>query len=120
MLTFATLFSLNSFAQIDLKINPIGALFNNPDISAELILNENLGVEAKLGLEYGTTSQNFIEYNRSGISITQMLDITFLLMKMQTSFMQDYTQKLCLETKKLVMKINRIFQAIAKLELLVA
>jgi len=59
--------SLN--AQVDLKINPIGALFDNPDISAEFILNENIGIEAKIGLEFGTVRQLGIKFDRQGYSI---------------------------------------------------
>jgi len=45
-----------SQAQIDVSINPLGLLFSNPDLSAEYIVNENIGVELTLGAVYGKTA----------------------------------------------------------------
>lgn len=64
---FAFAVSNTAIAQIELKINPIGALFNSPDISAEYIVNEDIGVEFGLGLEYG--KQAITDYKRSGFSV---------------------------------------------------
>lgn len=41
--------SLSANAQFEVKINPIGALFQSPDVSVEYIVNDNFGVEGKLG-----------------------------------------------------------------------
>lgn len=46
------LISASVMAQIEIKTNPIGALFGNIPISAEFILNENVGLEATLGYYY--------------------------------------------------------------------
>lgn len=62
-------FEKESSAQIDLKINPIGLLFSNPDLSAEFILSENMGVEAKLGFQYGKITQLLLDYRRGGFTI---------------------------------------------------
>jgi len=40
-------------AQVDVSINPIGALFGSPDASGELVLSENFGVQASFGVELG-------------------------------------------------------------------
>jgi len=42
---------------IEAKINPIGAVFQSPDLSVEYILNRNIGVEAKLGYNWGTITE---------------------------------------------------------------
>lgn len=39
-----------SFAQIEVKVNPIGLLFGGISASGEYILNDNMGVEASLRL----------------------------------------------------------------------
>jgi hypothetical protein len=39
--------------QIDVKLNPIGLLFNSPDVSVDYILNEQLSVELLAGVDYG-------------------------------------------------------------------
>jgi len=44
-LTFAT----NGFSQFEIKFNPIGALFGQIPLSAEYILNDNMGVELTVG-----------------------------------------------------------------------
>lgn len=64
---FAFAISNTSIAQIELKINPIGLLFNSPDVSAEYIVNEDIGVEFGLGLEYG--KQAITDYKRSGFNV---------------------------------------------------
>ncbi|MFK8006096.1 MAG: DUF3575 domain-containing protein [Saprospiraceae bacterium] len=64
---FAYATSSTTIAQIELKINPIGLLFNSPDLSAEYIVNEDIGVEFGLGLEYGT--QALTDYDRSGFNV---------------------------------------------------
>lgn len=62
--------SSTSSAQIELKINPIGLLFNSPDLSAEYIVNEDIGVEFGIGLEYGETNGVLTEgLKKSGFSV---------------------------------------------------
>lgn len=41
--------------KIEAKINPLGALFGQPDISAEYIVSDNFGVELSLGFAFGKT-----------------------------------------------------------------
>lgn len=45
-----------SQAQIDVKLNPLGILFSSPDLSVEYILNENFGIEATLGADFGNVA----------------------------------------------------------------
>lgn len=40
-------------AQIEAKINPLGALFGRPDISAEYIVSDVFGIEAGISLAFG-------------------------------------------------------------------
>ena len=64
-----TLFFAGSIsAQVDLKINPIGVLFSSPDISAEFIVSDHIGVEASLGFVYGKSAINDFNFSRSGIT----------------------------------------------------
>ncbi len=54
-LTFALLFCVTTLnAQFEVKINPIGFLFNSPDLSAEYLINDDIGVELVIGADYGT------------------------------------------------------------------
>lgn len=41
--------------KFEAKVNPLGAIFGRPDLSAEYIVSENFGVELSLGLVFGTT-----------------------------------------------------------------
>ena len=43
----------NAFGQFEAKINPLGALFGQPDISAEYIVSDVFGVEASVGFAFG-------------------------------------------------------------------
>lgn len=70
VLVFITFLCFKAKSQIDLKINPIGALFNSPDISGEYLITDNIGVEAKIGLVYGKITQLGLDYKRGGFSIT--------------------------------------------------
>lgn len=66
---FAFAVSSTSIAQIELKINPVGALFNNPDIVGEYLVNEDIGIEVGLGFVYGSSAIDFGEdLKRSGFS----------------------------------------------------
>ncbi len=40
-------------AQIEAKINPIGAVSGKPDVSAEYIVSDNFGVELSVGVAFG-------------------------------------------------------------------
>ena len=62
-------FFVTSYAQIDLKINPIGALFGSPDVTADFILNDQFSVEGGLGIDFGSFRINDIKYKRSGFSV---------------------------------------------------
>jgi len=53
LVAIVMIFTVSLSAQIDLKINPIGLLFNSPDISAEYMVSDELGVQLSLGLDYG-------------------------------------------------------------------
>lgn len=55
-------------AQVDVTLNPLGALFGNPDVAVEIGASENFGVEVGLGTNLGTTNIFDVEYKRSGIS----------------------------------------------------
>jgi len=46
-------FIFSSQAQIDLKINPLGLLFSSPDLAAEYLVSEDLGVELSAGIVFG-------------------------------------------------------------------
>ncbi len=57
-------------AQIDLKINPLGLIFNSPDLSGEYNVNENVGVELTLGFDYGNGTLGLIEgLKKSGYKV---------------------------------------------------
>lgn len=68
---FAFAFLETTNAQIELKINPIGLLFNSPDISGEYIVNEDIGVEFGIGLEYGNAALDLgqSDLKKSGFSV---------------------------------------------------
>jgi len=66
LITTLIIFSFpNLSAQyVEAKINPIGALFQSPDVSVEYIVNENIGVEGKIG--YRWSNNDFLgEVSRS-------------------------------------------------------
>jgi len=60
---------MTASAQIDLKINPIGALFGSPDISADFVLSDKFSVEGGLGLNLGSFDIGGTEFKRSGFSV---------------------------------------------------
>ena len=52
---FSVIFCIaNVSAQIDVKLNPFGLLFNSPDLSAEYVINDQIGIEGLAGIDYGT------------------------------------------------------------------
>jgi len=52
-LFFAICFTNELVAQVDLKVNPIGILFKNPELAGEISFDENISIEAAAGLKYG-------------------------------------------------------------------
>lgn len=68
----ALLFSVNSFSQIELKFNPIGALFGTIPVSAEYILNDNMGAELTVGY-YFKKSNDFNDVSKSSGLVTNGL-----------------------------------------------
>ena len=64
---FAFVFLGTANAQIELKVNPVGLLYNRPDVSAEYLVNEDVGVEATIGLLYG---KNALKQKQSGFRLT--------------------------------------------------
>ena len=46
---------------MEVKINPIGALFGAPDVSAEFILNDSFGIEAKTGFVFRNNDVTIFE-----------------------------------------------------------
>jgi hypothetical protein len=68
---FAFAVSNTAIAQIELKINPLGLLFNSPDIVAEYLVNEDIGVELGIGLVYGSYGNDIFQQDltRSGFSL---------------------------------------------------
>ena len=63
------LFAPKAFTQVELKINPIGILFNNPDVAAEFLIAENFGVEGKVGVRWYKVNDGFDEYKANGFNI---------------------------------------------------
>jgi len=64
-------------AQVDVNINPIGALFGSPDVSGEFVVSENFGVQATLGLDIGKVTGSGIlgdefEQKKSGYQFRVM------------------------------------------------
>lgn len=62
----SSLMSLN--AQVDLKINPLGALFVSPDLSAEFAITENIGLDASIGYIGQGLKVAGTKYKRSGMT----------------------------------------------------
>lgn len=69
LVAFAMCISLNLSAQFEVKINPIGVLFNSPNVSAEYIVSDDIGVEAIIGLDYGNAALGLVDLKKSGYSI---------------------------------------------------
>ena len=70
---FALLICLNVNAQnFEVKINPLGILFNSPDISAEYLVNDDIGIQATLGLEYGNGTLGIVDLDKSGFKFRVM------------------------------------------------
>jgi len=59
--------SLATFAQVEVKINPIGAIFQSPDVSVEYIATDNFGIEGRVGYGWSNFSVNDLEYSSKGL-----------------------------------------------------
>jgi len=69
LLTFLfACFFVSTYAQIDVKINPLGLLFGSPDVSVDYALSDKFSVEGGIGLNLGDFSINGVDYNRRGSS----------------------------------------------------
>jgi len=66
-LVLMSMMSLAAMAQVEVKVNPIGALFNSPDISVEYIATDNIGVEGRVGYTWSNISVNETEYQSKGL-----------------------------------------------------
>ncbi|NJL74174.1 MAG: DUF3575 domain-containing protein [Saprospiraceae bacterium] len=62
------LLGMAATAQVELKINAIGALFSSPDLSVEFGVAPNVGVEVGLGLNFGKISIEEIDLKRNGLT----------------------------------------------------
>ena len=70
---WALMLCLNVNAQnFEVKINPLGVLFNSPDLSAEYIVNDDIGVQLTLGLEYGDFALGLSDLTKSGYALRLM------------------------------------------------
>ncbi len=59
-------FAQTSQAQIEVKINPIGALFSAPDLGVEYIVNESFGVELNLAFNFNKFTVDGTEFRNTG------------------------------------------------------
>lgn len=66
--TLALFAAIITQAQIDAKINPIGAIFGNPDLSVEFAATEDIGLEVGLGFNFGNIDITDVSFNRNGIA----------------------------------------------------
>jgi hypothetical protein len=72
LLAMLIVFATNGFSQIEVKFNPIGALFGQIPLSTEYILNDNMGIEATLGYYYKKTG-DFQDVSKSSGLVTSGL-----------------------------------------------
>ena len=75
--TFAAIMAvgLNAQETIEIKINPIGALFGNLNVSGEYFVSDNFGAELTAGVlfgTYGAGSIGDIDPNKSGFGVMGM------------------------------------------------
>ena len=63
----AAVFTLSTaWSQTELKINPIGALFSNPDLSAEFGVADNIGIEPYIGASWYKIAVDNNDYKSKG------------------------------------------------------
>jgi hypothetical protein len=58
----------NLHAQTELKINPLGALFLSPDVSAEFGISESFGLEPTLGISFFRLTVDGNQFKSTGFS----------------------------------------------------
>jgi len=58
LVVFCSLSATPLSAQIEIGANPLGLLFNNPDLSLEYVVFENFGLELTTNINYGRTIFN--------------------------------------------------------------
>ncbi len=66
-LVLLSMMSIAAMAQVEVKINPIGALFNSPDLSVEYIFSDHVGVEGRIGYSWSNVDVNGTEYKGKGL-----------------------------------------------------
>lgn len=55
-----------AWSQTELKINPIGALFSSPDVSAEFGVADNIGIEPYIGASWYNLTVDNTKYKSKG------------------------------------------------------
>lgn len=68
-LVIAILAFSTAWSQTDVKINPIGALFGSPDISAEFAINESTGIEPFIGVTFRNYAITDVTYKSNGFGL---------------------------------------------------
>lgn len=63
----ATVLTLSLSAQTELKINPIGALFSSPDLSAEFGVKDNIGIEPYIGASWYNLTVSDTKFKSTGV-----------------------------------------------------
>ena len=66
-LVLMSMMSLAAMAQVEVKINPVGALFNSPDLSVEYIVSDNFGIEGRIGYSWSNIDVNGAGYQGRGL-----------------------------------------------------
>ncbi len=62
-----SMMSLAAFAQLEVKVNPIGAIFQSPDISVEYIATDNFGIEGRVGYSWSNIGSDDLGYKGNGL-----------------------------------------------------
>ncbi|MEL6720278.1 MAG: DUF3575 domain-containing protein [Bacteroidota bacterium] len=68
ILLVCLLASTATFAQVDVKINPISTIFGSPDLSVEFAPAEKFGVELSAGPNFGSLTLEENKLNRRGFT----------------------------------------------------
>jgi len=68
ILLVCLLASTAALAQVDVKINPIGTIFGNPNLSVEFAPSSKFGVEATVGPNFGSIGIGDAKVNRRGFT----------------------------------------------------
>ena len=55
-----------SFAQVDVRINPINAIFGSPDVSVEAAVAPQFGIEGTFGANFGGFNLESVDFRRRG------------------------------------------------------